>query len=97
MEERSNTALAPASFWQRLRHCWFGYEPMRHHWWEAFLMRVGVALIVWPTIGGSSRFTSQPVPHGMLRPGGTLPRQTGAVSSPASSQVWILPGSGVKS
>lgn len=87
MEERLNTVPETASLWQRLRRYWFGYEPMRHHWWETFLMRVGVALIVWPTIGGTSRFTSQPVPHGMAAPGWNF-----AAADGGSFLTRILPG-----
>lgn len=62
LRQHEGGALAVGKRWLRF---WFGFEPMRHAWWEVFLLRAGIALITWPTVGGASRFTSQPVPHGM--------------------------------
>ena len=64
MTASAATALAPP-LWRRVIRFCFGFEPMRHAWWETFLFRIAIAYIAWDTIGGPSRFHSQPAPHGL--------------------------------
>ncbi|MEZ0388658.1 MAG: hypothetical protein ACAI34_16415 [Verrucomicrobium sp.] len=90
----STSNSATAGWWLRFRsfwRFWFSFEPMRHAKWEAWLMRLGVALITAPTVCGASRFTSLPTPHGM----GAWGWDFTWVGNDAFMHQWMIPVLGI--
>src|SRR4051812_18813693 len=65
MVSASADRLGTDSRWTCVWRWLFSVEPMRHAWWETFIMRAIIAWAVWISLVIPAPATSQPHPHGL--------------------------------
>jgi len=63
----TSTSTPPEGLWKRTYRFWLGREPIYHAAWETLVMRIGVALVTWATIGAPAKAAGQPKPHGFAQ------------------------------
>jgi hypothetical protein len=55
----------PKSILAKIWKFCFGFEPIKHAWWETFLIRCAIAYAAWFSLKDARSETAQPAPHGL--------------------------------